>query len=268
MAHDSQAGDDALKGLSPAEREVLTLLALGHTAKTIADTLNVSTAAVNERLRSARRKTGAGSSRELARRFAQKTRDDFPEVAAGPTPPPDPRTRTPSRRRISWRIIMFATAALAVVAALTFTTEQTTGSQQAAPVAAAPTGPNADVVSRLSQGPSIAQLRHQLASESRDERWAAAMETDLQNRFDVKPEVKRALASLSVTCAARLCEIIGRTGPGATNADTFSVLEGVQSGELNAALERLGLRTVVSSFTADPENPQGVAFVLYLERAG
>ncbi|HEY8618239.1 LuxR C-terminal-related transcriptional regulator [Phenylobacterium sp.] len=46
---------------------MLRLLAEGHMAKSIAVELGLSVNTVNERLREARRKTGAGSSRELAR---------------------------------------------------------------------------------------------------------------------------------------------------------------------------------------------------------
>ena len=53
--------------LSKRELEVLRLLASGHTVKTIAAQLGCSETAINERLRDARRKTGAASSRELAR---------------------------------------------------------------------------------------------------------------------------------------------------------------------------------------------------------
>jgi DNA-binding CsgD family transcriptional regulator len=54
-------------GLNEGELEVLRLLAAGHTAKTIAHRLGRSETSINERLREARRKTGIGSSRELAR---------------------------------------------------------------------------------------------------------------------------------------------------------------------------------------------------------
>ncbi|PXA94367.1 hypothetical protein DMC18_06555 [Caulobacter sp. D5] len=59
-----------LSRLSDAERRVLLLLARGHTAKSAAVALGVSESAVNERLREARRKTGVGSSRQLARLVA------------------------------------------------------------------------------------------------------------------------------------------------------------------------------------------------------
>ena len=57
--------------LTEQERDLLRLLAQGHTAKTIAHSRGLSVNVVNERLRSARRKTGAVSSRELARLVAE-----------------------------------------------------------------------------------------------------------------------------------------------------------------------------------------------------
>jgi DNA-binding CsgD family transcriptional regulator len=63
-------------GLNERELEILRLLASGHTVKTIAVQLGCSEASINERLRDARRKTGVGSSRELARLLgAQKIWD-------------------------------------------------------------------------------------------------------------------------------------------------------------------------------------------------
>ena len=62
--------------LNKRELDVLRLLASGHTVKTIAVQLGSSETAINERLRDARRKTGAASSRELARQVdAQKIWD-------------------------------------------------------------------------------------------------------------------------------------------------------------------------------------------------
>lgn len=62
--------------LNAKELEILRLLAEGHTVKSIAAGLDRSEASINERLREARRKTGVGSSRELARLLdAQKIWD-------------------------------------------------------------------------------------------------------------------------------------------------------------------------------------------------
>lgn len=60
----------ATAALTHRELEVLRLLTAGHTIKSIAALLERSEASINERLRDARRKTGVGSSRELARLVA------------------------------------------------------------------------------------------------------------------------------------------------------------------------------------------------------
>lgn len=60
--------------LTEQEKALLKLLAKGHTAKSIALSTGLTESTVNERLRSARRKAGAPSSRELARLVA--TTDD------------------------------------------------------------------------------------------------------------------------------------------------------------------------------------------------
>lgn len=68
--------DPLCSALTEKELEILRLLAGGHTVKSIAAQLGRSEASINERLREARRKTGVGSSRELARMIeAQKNRD-------------------------------------------------------------------------------------------------------------------------------------------------------------------------------------------------
>ena len=82
----------ALAGLNPRELEVLRLLAAGHTIKTIAALLGSTETAINERLRAARRKTGIGSSRELARLLeAQKNWDKKIDLS----PPGDPANNQP-----------------------------------------------------------------------------------------------------------------------------------------------------------------------------
>ncbi len=75
-----------LSQLSATERALLVLLAAGHTVKSAATLTGSTENAVNERLRQARRKTGVGSSRELARLVAhsgttRENRDDFSALA-------------------------------------------------------------------------------------------------------------------------------------------------------------------------------------------
>ncbi|MEO0057326.1 MAG: hypothetical protein RIT17_776, partial [Pseudomonadota bacterium] len=78
------SADTLTDTLTDRELEILRLLAGGHTVKSIAAQLERSEASINERLREARRKTGVGSSRELARRLAaQKTWDRKSDLSPG-----------------------------------------------------------------------------------------------------------------------------------------------------------------------------------------
>lgn len=89
----------ALATLSAKEVEVLRLLAAGHTVKSIAVRLERSEASINERLRDARRKTGVGSSRELARLLdAQEIWDKKIELS-GNAVNSDPSPQLPTGRQ-------------------------------------------------------------------------------------------------------------------------------------------------------------------------
>ncbi len=73
----------SVEALTDRELEILRLLTTGHTVKSIAARLGRSEASINERLRDARRKTGIGSSRELARHLAaQKIWDKNIDLSA------------------------------------------------------------------------------------------------------------------------------------------------------------------------------------------
>jgi DNA-binding CsgD family transcriptional regulator len=104
-----------LSRLSPAERQALVLLAQGHTAKSAASQLGTTEAAVNERLREARRKTGVGSSRELARLASQETRDEKFGVATTALDPATGRRVLNLRAPLPMLLGVFAMIVLASV---------------------------------------------------------------------------------------------------------------------------------------------------------
>lgn len=241
------------------------MLARGHTAKTIATSLGLSVAAVNERLRGARRRTGAGSSRELARLLAQQNRDDFSELAATDGPAFRSGQPAPKGRWNTRRSVMLASAALAAAIALTLAPQLAGQGQQAAP---ARTGPEVDILARLSSGPTPDQLRHRFRDEARDDSWAIATEAGIRERYGRRTAATRSLEGLTVTCAATVCEVIGWTRAGVTGDDVRAVVEEVQSGDLIVAIGELGLTVGSSSFAAAPGNPDGMSFVSYLERTG
>ncbi|HCF24598.1 MAG TPA: helix-turn-helix transcriptional regulator [Novosphingobium sp.] len=108
----------SLTALSEKELEVLRLLAAGHTVKSIAASLGRSEASINERLRDARRKTGVGSSRELARLIdAQKNWDKNIDLAANGSAPHGPM-QPPSAGRIRPKGTLVMAVTLPIAAAL------------------------------------------------------------------------------------------------------------------------------------------------------
>ncbi len=103
--------------LSEKELEILRLLAGGHTVKSIATQLGRSEASINERLREARRKTGVGSSRELARLLAeQKIWDRKSDLS--PRTPSSEAQSAPRKKGFEWTKGRIAMAFLLPAAAL------------------------------------------------------------------------------------------------------------------------------------------------------
>jgi DNA-binding CsgD family transcriptional regulator len=120
----------SFSGLTDRELEVLRLLAAGHTTKTIATRLGRSETSINERLRAARRKTGIGSSRELARLLeAQKIWDKNIDLSTlGFTVNSLGQPETFGSKRSKGMIVMFIAmpvAALALIVAAEPSTQQT-----------------------------------------------------------------------------------------------------------------------------------------------
>lgn len=127
--------------LTEKELEILRLLAGGHTVKSIAARLERSEASINERLREARRKSGVGSSRELARlldtqKIWDKNIDLSPRDASGKRP------AVPRHQGFEWTkghiAMAFTIPAAALGLALSAGTMLPQPAETAPPVAAAP----------------------------------------------------------------------------------------------------------------------------------
>lgn len=110
--------------LTDREMEILRLLVAGHTVKTIATRLGRSETSINERLRSARRKTGVGSSRELARLLdLQKTCDKNIDLSRQrPAVEDAAHTAAIGVRGSKGKIIMFIAVPLAAAGLMLATT--------------------------------------------------------------------------------------------------------------------------------------------------
>ena len=125
----------AIASLSPKELDILHLLAMGHTGKSIAARLGQSETSINERLRDARRKTGISSSRELARIVdAQKIRDKNIDLSSSRCSTEDPaqpvdRGRTTSKGLIMMIFAMAVAAAAGIGIAVTGSSQNEQHSQ-------------------------------------------------------------------------------------------------------------------------------------------
>ena len=142
---DTMLPSKVLAALNDNELEILHLLANGHTAKSIASSLGRSETAVHERLRDARRKTGVGSSRELARLLdAQKIWDknsDLPQAAVLAEAGEQPRSTglsLPKGTIVMLFILPVAALGLAVAADTTPRADQTVEAARSVPEGQSP----------------------------------------------------------------------------------------------------------------------------------
>lgn len=240
--------------LTGAERQILALLAAGHTAKTAAAALGLSVHGVNERLREARRKTGAGSSRDLARALAaQENCDQKIGVAPAAAVPPEAVSDLPQRAAGTTRkgvrpmVLGIGIAAAAVLLG-------GIGWQQERGQATDPL-----LGSLVVDKPHDAAALHaRVRREARDAGWAAPAETRLINRFGRIDGIN----SLRVLCATDLCEVAGRIAPGGTaNAALLEVQQVALFG-----VRTLGFSSESSFSVGGDDTGQGAAFVAYLYR--
>lgn len=256
----------ALARLNATERELLLLLGRGHTAKSIATMKDLSVAAVNERFRSARRKTGLASSREIARLLvAQENRDDLIDLAATPSqaaslPRPDapPSGRAFFTRR--WRLIVITTALLAA-GLLAY---QTATPPVASPQTSTDVGPVAEILAGTPASPDIATLHAEAAAPSTDPAWSSATERTLSQRYHALRGFENSVEVLSVTCAATLCEVAGKARADISSDEMNTFMEGVQG--LDRSEPRLPLDAVVHHFSSTNGPSSSAVFASYWRR--
>lgn len=267
---DQDAPRDELNRLNDAERRVLRLLAEGHTAKSIALALGSTAAAVNERLREARRKTGVGSSRELARMLrAQESRDEQMGVASGggiAATPKDEVAAAPARRVGKGMLVMIAiglSALLAAAAAL-----QAPQGQHGAIVV----DPLIGAIPSSEEAPD--SMYRKLRAEPRDSAWAPSAEQVLRKRFSQIERVGRPPAELRVTCAATMCEVAGTIDapdPKGKEYEDFNhplnkAMRELQDLPLYNDLKTAGLERGASMFGSTAGKPQRASFIMYFKR--
>lgn len=222
-----------LNALNNTEREVLRLLAEGHTAKSIAALTGRSTGAVNERLRDARRKTGVGSSRELARLLRNQINwDEKIEVpSAGNMEQPDSILTSRAKPQFAsprgWfvmiaSLVLGAAAALSLLQVVPAETEKVTDPRLKAMLPPA-----------TQSGPR--ELHEQLQRETRDSNWADVTERALRSRYSLHADIN----GLKVRCARTVCEVVGTIN--SPLAQMSVSMEDLQTGSLVQDIRQRGL---------------------------
>lgn len=240
--------------LSLGEREILTMLAQGHTAKSVAAIKGLSVAAVNERLRSARRKTGVGSSRELARAFRlQENRDEETEV---PSDTSDPSSlRLPANNHVGRRLLMpILTIAALIAGAMTM--DQNTFS---APTVAV--GKSSDPLLGGLDNPetNISAMYDRVRSERRDEPWSSRSEAALRERYIRVKQLSSTVDTMRVICGKTLCELAVVMPQTVSVKNSNDLMKSLQSKPVIDEFPDLGLRNFSNGFSS--------SFVTYWTRS-
>lgn len=234
--------------LNENEREILRLLAQGHTAKSIASVTGRSVSSVNERLREARRKTGIGSSRTLSRTFVtQENRDNIIGVDDGEQPAPELlEAAGPSRSVLFRGVAMTIIAAIALAAGAYLL-------QSASPVQQLPDQKDwsdpakADpLLSGSYSGPLPSQRYAMLRAEKRDAVWADATERALIARYAILLRKYGVRQPVRALCGETTCEIAMKLD--LSLRKTAKLTNELQGRELADSLAKIGLMGDSASF--------------------
>lgn len=250
---------ERLDRLNAVERELLLLLGRGHTAKSIATLKGLSVAAVNERFRAARRKTGFGSSREIARLLtAQENRHDLIDLAGASASSSALRPDAAFRRRAPfsgrWSFLMIT----AILAAAVLLAHQT-----ATPPAVWNEGLAVEIMSRQAPEPDLADLHARVSSGGRDAGWSAKTEALLTQRYGAIANFARDIPTVSIRCSTDLCEVAGIMRADIGGDELTEMMIQLQS--LGNPEPLAGLDPVVHSFSTADDRPP--AFIAYWSRS-
>lgn len=217
------------------------LLASGHTAKSIAALTGRTEGAIHERLREARRKTGIGSSRELARLLRQQENwDENNGVDGRGTAGARPSKPAGGRRRL----VLVGSAMIAIVTAVSAVLLSLSAPQATLQT---PPPPAADPLFDAAFRPSDRDpqtLRKQLEAETRDPVWAPKTEAALEAAYR---SVDGLAAGLRIRCASTLCEVTGQSTAGSITR-LNRTMQALQGQRLISTLSQAGLNSATQGF--------------------
>ena len=255
-----------LSQLSETERCVLRLLAHGHTAKSIASSLGSTPTAINERLRQARRKTGVGSSREVARLLvAQENRDEKIDLAQDSDGQFHGSWASEGRFRLVFGATVMIIAIVAALSVATFVADK----PRPQPALNDKAIVDPIVGSILPSGKfGIDQLYLRLRAEKRDVSWAPKSERALRGYLSRIRYVGQPGKPLRVTCGSTLCEAAGVIDGPVTKEGEKSLnrsMRALQGKDIHDYASGQDLEPLGSSFHS-PDSHTAPTFLLYFQR--
>lgn len=265
----TKRGEQDLSALSPKEREFLSLLGRGHTAKSIAALHAVSEAAVNERFRSARRKTGVASSREIARLIvAQENRHDFIDLVPTSAMSSDaPRPDTPRRASLlrRWSLPMLASGLLAIAILAHQTSAPTPTLRPNLPPALQ------SLFAPSPASPDVVALHQEVSTGAPDPAWSSQAKAALSRTYRGVADPSDAITALEIACNASLCEVLAASRDGISPAEVNNLIEAFQSPDVIEAARVLNLEPVIQGFHSSRDDsmrdgPSTFTFVAYWRR--
>ena len=123
-----------------------------------------------------------------------------------------------------------------------------------------------------SPSPDLVALRAEIATGPVDPVWSAATEAALSRIYHRATAPSGSLASLDITCNASLCEVLGVSREGLTNAGIKAMTDAVQSRETNEAISAMKLDNIVQGFHSTSvgdtgDAPATIVFAAYWRRA-
>ena len=258
-----------LSHLNDGECRVLALLAEGHTVKSIANMTGWTVAAVNERLRSARRKAGVGSSRELARFFAQQHETKKIGLEASSKNALNIARESRDQAGSKWKGVTAMTLLLVAAVSAALALQQLQSAAASDPMIDGllderdpqsvldqikPEQNPENVLASEGMNSMLRRLHSHVRTEKRDDNWSPRTESLLRRFFLRVPSVGSPQARLRVLCSATLCEVTANLPNRPTAAGQLYLPE-FQNPSQDAAVQKLGLKPlpkVLGSTSAGP----------------
>lgn len=139
--------------------------------------------------------------------------------------------------------------------------------QQTATPPARPAAPNslaADILARQPPSFDLDALHAEVAGGVRDPAWSTEMENALSRRYHLAPGFTESVESLSITCAATLCEVAGATRPDLSSDEVTDLMMRLQT--LGHPDRVPGLVQLGHHFSTTVDRPPAFVFVSYWRR--